>query len=208
MPQKPRRSESARTEQRIELHVQATIIIITIRNHRYSRDGGYRRETEHESSPTTPTAATRLTAEAAAAAAPLHDSTTTTTTNNNTRSNNRACSEVEAAGLRARPTPLQLQRFLQPRRLDPSSLGAPHHRHITYSCSVITASVRVHASGPRHKYCQYRTDKNTATHRAADRRSGSSTCKQCQQPTLVDQSVTRQVSDLGPPPIELTGRPS
>ena len=68
MRQKPRRSESAR-ERRTELYVQATIII-TISNHRYSRDGGYRGETEHESSPTTPTAATRLTAEAAAAAAP------------------------------------------------------------------------------------------------------------------------------------------
>ena len=69
MRQKPRRSESARAERRIELYVQATIII-TISNHRYSRDGGYRGETEHEPSPTTPTAATRLTAEAAAAAAP------------------------------------------------------------------------------------------------------------------------------------------
>ena len=28
------------------------------------------------------------------------------------------------------------------------------------------------------------------------------------QATLVDQSETRQVSDLGPPPLELTGRPS
>ena len=67
MRQEPRRSESAR-ERRTELYVQATII--TISNHRYSRDGGYRGETEHEPSPTTPTAATRLTAEAAAAAAP------------------------------------------------------------------------------------------------------------------------------------------
>ena len=65
MRQKPRRGQSAR-ERRIELYVQATNII-TICNHRYSRDGGDSGETEHESSPTTPTAATRLTAEAAAA---------------------------------------------------------------------------------------------------------------------------------------------
>ena len=67
MRQKPRRRGSAR-ERRIELYVQATIIT-TISNHRYSHNGGYRGETEHESSPTTPTAAIRLTAEAAAAAA-------------------------------------------------------------------------------------------------------------------------------------------
>ena len=132
------RSEFAR-ERRIELYiiVQASIII-TISNHRYSRDGGYRGETEHESSQTTPTAATRLKAEAAAVAGSTiyttvtSTTTITTTTNNNTRSNNRACSDVEAEGLRARPTPLPLttERFLQPRRLDPSSLGASHHRHI------------------------------------------------------------------------------
>ena len=66
MRQKPRRSQSA-GERRIELYVQATIIT-TISNHRH--DGGYRGEAEHESSPTPPTAVTRLTAEAAAAAAP------------------------------------------------------------------------------------------------------------------------------------------
>ena len=67
MRQKPRRSESVR-ELRTELYVQATSIT-TISNHRYSRDGGYRGETEHESSPTTPTAASGLTAEPAAAVA-------------------------------------------------------------------------------------------------------------------------------------------
>ena len=47
MRQKLRRCETAR-ERRIELYVQVTIII-TISNHRYSPDGGYRGETEHES---------------------------------------------------------------------------------------------------------------------------------------------------------------
>ena len=42
---------------------------------------------------------------------------------------------------------------------------------------------------------------NTATHRAADRRPGCSTCKQCQQPTLVDQSEIRKVTS--PPPSRL-----
>ena len=58
---------------------------------------------------------------------------TSITTNNNTRSNNRACNEVEAGGLRARPTRLfrhYTERFLQPRRLHPSSLGASHHSHV------------------------------------------------------------------------------
>ena len=55
MRQEPRRGEPAR-ERRMELYVQATIIT-TIGKHRYSRDGGYRRETDQESSPKTPTAA-------------------------------------------------------------------------------------------------------------------------------------------------------
>ena len=89
MRQKPRRSESAR-ERRLELYVQATI---TISNH--SRDGGYRGETEHDprSSPTTPTAASRLTAgrggrSSSTTYTTVTASTTITTNTNNTRSNN------------------------------------------------------------------------------------------------------------------------
>ena len=152
MRQKPCHSESA-LERRTDLYVQATIIT-TISNHRYSQDGVYRGETEHESSPTTPTAATRLTAEAAAAAAlptrlwpppPPPPPTTTEALNN------RACSDVEAGGLRPRPTPLpSLPRDF----LSPVVSVHPvweHRATFTYSCSVIAASVRVHASGPRHK---------------------------------------------------------
>ena len=94
------------------------------------------------------------------------------------------------------------ERFLQPRRLDPSSLGAWHHRHIQLQrhCGVSSGSdtPRVRDTNAASATHSERTN-NTATHRsAADRRSGCSTCKQSQQPTLVDQSETRRVSDLGP----------
>ena len=211
MRQKLCRSESAR-EQRIELYVQATIIS-TISNHRYSRNGGYRGDTEHESSPTTPTMSShqidsRGGRSSSTTYTTVTTATTTTTNNNNTRSNNRACSEVEAGGLRARPTPLpSLPRdFFSP--VVSIHPVWEHRTTVTYSCSVIAVSVRVHASGPRHKYCQCNTQwtNNKTTPRAADRLSGSSTCTQSQQPKLVDQSETRQVSDLGPPPLDWVDR--
>ena len=112
-----------------------------------------------------------------------------------------------AGGLRARPTPLpSLPRdFFSP--VVSIHPVWEHRTTVTYSCSVIAASVRytpraqdTNTASATHS----EQTNNTATHGAADRRSGSSTCKQSQQLTLVDQSETRQVSDLGPPP----GRPS
>ena len=88
-----------------------------------------------------------------------------TDNNRNTRLKqhlNRACSDVEAGGLRARPAPLGRH---YPRDFSaPSSVSIhpvwEHRTTVTYSCSVIIAgssSVRVHTSGPRHKYCQCNT---------------------------------------------------
>ena len=106
MRQKPCRSQSAR-ERRIELYVQArpssspsvtTVTVVTVateerlnmshrrRRRQQPQDWHQRRPQQQQH---------------------LHDwvTSTTTTNNNNTRSNNRACSEVQAGGLRARPTP-------------------------------------------------------------------------------------------------------
>ena len=125
-----------------------------------------------------------------------------------------ALSEVEAGGLRARPTPLPSL----PREISsaPSSRsiqsGTEHGTTVTYSCSVIAASVRVHTSGPRHKYCQCYTqwtDKQLHSDPSCSWQAIRVQHVQAvSKPTLVDQSETRQVSDLGPPPLELTGRPS
>ena len=151
------------------------------------------------------TAATRLAAEAAAAAAPPPRPQSTTTTTTNTWGNNKA------RGLPTRPSSVTIYREISAsaRRLDPSSLGASHHRY-WYSCSVIAPGV---SSGTRlgsetrilpvlHWHSEQTN--NTATYW-----SGSSTCKQCQQPTLVDQSETRQATSPPPHPSppKLTGRP-
>ena len=124
-------------------------------------------------------------------------STTTTNGNNNTRSSNRACSDVEAGGLRARPTPASSVDYREISSA-PSSSRSTQSGSIAPPSHTAAASVRVHTSGPRHNDTASATHSeqtnNTATNRTADRRSGSSTCKQSQQPTLVDQSETRQVT--------------
>ena len=119
----------------------------------------------------------------------------------------RACVCVCVCGWgitsQANPSSVTTERFLQPRRLDPSSLGASHHRHIQLQrhCGVSSGSdtPRVQDTNTANATHSEQTN-NTATHRAADMRSGSSTCKQSQQPTLVDQSGDPS-SDLWPPPL-------
>ena len=72
---------------------------------------------------------------------------TSITTNNNTRSNNRACSEVEAGGLRARPTRLfrhyrEMSSAPSSRPIQSGSIAPQSRRDAP---SLRRASVRVHA---------------------------------------------------------------
>ena len=82
---------------------------------------------------------------------------------------------------RARASSVTTERFLQPRRLDPSILGASHHRRIQLQrhCGVssgtrLGSKTQILPGSATHS----EQTNNTATHRAVDRRSGSSTCKQ------------------------------
>ena len=117
-------------------------------------------------------------------------SSSSTTTNNNknndyTRSNDRAYSEVVSGGLPAR-------KLSSVRETSPSRVGASRDTPLSHAAEALF----------RFRYTPRDQDTDTAnnTHqqhsgpgRAADRRSGSRTCKQCQQPT-VDQSESRQAT--------------
>ena len=127
-------------------------------------------------------------------------STTTTNGNNNTRSSNRACSDVEAGGLRARPTPASSVDYREissapssSRSTQSGSIAPPSHTAASSLRRKFGYTPRVQDTNTASATHNKQTN-NTATHRTAERRSGSSTCKQSQQPTLVDQSETRQVT--------------
>ena len=125
MRQKPRRSQSA-GERRIELYVQATIIT-TISNHRH--DSGYRGETEHESSVADDADSShKIDSRGSHSSSTTYTTVTTTTittTTTNNNNNNRACNDVEAGGLRARPS-VSLKRFRHYREIS----SAPSSRSI------------------------------------------------------------------------------
>ena len=209
MRQKPRRSESAR-ELRTELYVQVTIIT-TISNHRYSRDGGYRGESKHESSPTTPTAVTGLTAEPAAAAAapptrlwppppPPPPPTTTTTPETTTGPAVKwRLGDYDEPGQPLFRHYREIFSAPSSRSIQSGSIAPPSHTAAASLRRRFGYTPRVRDTNTASATHNEQTN-NAATHLAADRRSGCSTCKQSQQPTPVDQSETRQVSDLAPAP--------
>ena len=160
-----------------------------------------------ESSPTTPTAATRLAAEGGQqqqAPSPTTVVTSTTTTPTTTQKQQQG---------------LQWLKW----RLGDYKPGQPLFRHHYREISAFSPVVSIHPVGwehiapPSHTAAaslhlgftprfQDHTNTTSATHSeqidkqhsdpycAADRRSESSTCKQSQQPTLVDQSESRQVT--------------
>ena len=125
---RPRRSQSAR-DQRIELYVQATIIITTS-NHSYSRDGGYTGETERLMNHRR-VGRPRQQPQDWQQRRPqqqhhLHD-------RDLHHHHQQLTPEATTGGLRARSTPLpSLPRdFFSPVvSIHPVSLGASHHRHI------------------------------------------------------------------------------
>ena len=154
MRQKLCRSESAR-EQRIELYVQATIIS-TISNHRYSRNGGYRGDTEHESSPTTPTMSShQIDSRGGRSSSTTYTAVTitTTTNNNNTRSNNTVkwrLGDYEPGQALFRHY-REISSAPSSQSILSGSIAPSSH---TAAASLRRASARVHASSPRHEYCQ------------------------------------------------------
>ena len=173
--------------------------------------------TEHESSPTTPTAATTLTAGAAAAAAPPPPTrlspppspppppTTTTPEATTGPAATWRLGDYEPG------QPLfrlyrEISSAPSSRSIQSGSMVPPSHtaaaslrRQFGYTPRVQDTNI----ASATHSERTY----NTATHRAADRRSGCCTCKQSQQLTLVNQSETRQMtSPTRPTPTPLADR--